>query len=188
MQGLLFEVQDEAPLGLRYDAAFVSPPEEQALLAGMADLAFGEVRMHGVAARRRVVQFGWRYSFDARRLSAGLDVPPWLHPLQARAAEWIGTDPGELSEVLVTEYTPGATIGWHRDAPPFGIVVGVSLRAACTFRFRVREGERTRRYAIDMPPRSAYVLDGEARTRWEHSIPPVRELRYSITFRTLRRP
>jgi alkylated DNA repair dioxygenase AlkB len=90
-------------------------------------------------------------------------------------------------EVLVTEYTPGAGIGWHRDAPMFGVVVGVSLLGACRFRFRRGKDATAETRAVELAPRSAYVLDGEARTLWQHSIPPARALRYSVTFRTLRR-
>ena len=186
MQPPLFALGAEAPAGFIYRPDFITSKEEAALLAAIAALRFGDVRMHGVVARRRVVQFGWRYSFDARQLTAGESVPAFLEPLQARAAELIDRPRAELSEVLVTEYPPGATIGWHRDAPPFGVIVGVSLRAACTFRFKRGERETLQRFTQALEPRSAYVIAGEARSAWQHSIPAVRELRYSITFRTLR--
>jgi alkylated DNA repair protein (DNA oxidative demethylase) len=186
MQPLLFALDDAAPAGFAYHPEFVTPAEEADLLAAIQGLPFGDVRMHGVVARRRVVQFGWRYGFDARQLTAGEPVPPFLRPFQARAAALIEKDPDELSEALVTEYRPGATMGWHRDAPPFGVIVGISLAAPCTFRFRRGEGRHVERFAQTLAPRSAYVLGGEARHAWQHSIPAVRELRYSITFRTLR--
>lgn len=186
VQPPLFALDAEAPAGFIYRPGFITAREDADLLAAIEALPFGDVRMHGVVARRRVVQFGWRYSFDARQLTAGEPVPAFLEPLQARAAELIDREPAALSEVLVTEYPPGAAIGWHRDAPPFGTIVGVSLRAACTFRFRRGEGEHVERFAQTLEPRSAYVLAGEARSAWQHSIPPVRGLRYSITFRTLR--
>jgi DNA oxidative demethylase len=186
VQPLLFELSTGAPAGFLYEPDFVTVDEERQLLTAIETLPFGDVRMHGVVARRRVVQFGWRYSFDARQLTAGEPVPAFLEPLQVRAAALIGCAPGELSEVLVTEYMPGATIGWHRDAPPFGEIVGVSLRAPCTFRFKRGEGRDVRRFTQTLAPRSAYVLAGEARSAWQHSIPAVRALRYSITFRTLR--
>ena len=186
MQPLLFALGAAAPAGFAYLPDFVTPAEEADLLAAIKELPFGDVRMHGVVARRRVVQFGWRYSFDGRQLTAGEPVPPFLQPLQTRAAALIEKDPAELSEALVTAYRPGATIGWHRDAPPFGVIVGVSLAAPCTFRFRRGEGRPVERFAQTLAPRSAYVLAGEARHAWQHSIPAVRELRFSITFRTLR--
>lgn len=143
--------------------------------------------MHGVAARRRIVQFGWRYSFDARALTEGAALPPFLAGIRDRAAAVAGIEPIDLSETLVTEYQPGATIGWHRDAPPFGVVVGISLLSACRFRLRRPEGDTWQRAELALAPRSLYVLAGVVRSAWQHSIPAVDALRYSITFRTLRK-
>lgn len=175
------------PEGFLYLPDFISQHEERELLDVIAKLEFSEVRMHGVAARRRIVQFGWRYRFDARALSEGRPLPPFLVGVRDRAASVAGVEPGELSEVLLTEYQPGATIGWHRDAPPFGLVVGVSLLSSCRFRLRQQEGDTWRRTERVLAPRSLYVLRGEVRSAWQHSIPAVASLRYSITFRTLRR-
>ena len=176
---------DELPPGFIYQPDFLSTAEEEELLRHVEALEFSEVRMRGVVARRRVRQFGWRYSFDTYQLTEGAELPSYLTAFQARAAPLAGVAADELSEALITEYPPGATIGWHRDAPMFGVVVGISLRAACTFKLRPAEGAQA--LALEMPPRSAYVLDGEARTRWQHSIPAVKALRYSVTFRTLRK-
>ena len=158
---------------------------EQRLLEAIGRLDFGSVRMHGVVARRRVVQFGWRYSFDARALTQGAPLPEPFAFLQERVATLLRLPSPDLSEVLVTEYTPGATIGWHRDAPPFGIVAGVSLGSSC--RMRLRRESPTGWDRVDQPlePRSVYVLRDEARSDWQHSIPAVETLRYSITFRTV---
>lgn len=174
------------PEGFVYQAEFVSPAEEQLLLQAIGRLDFGEVRMHGVVARRRIVQFGWRYSFDSRALSEGHDLPSFLHDLRGRVADLCEVSAADLSEVLITEYQPGATIGWHRDAPPFDLVAGVSLASACRFRFRREDQGRWQRAELRLDPRSAYVMRGPARTAWQHSIPEVESLRYSITFRTLR--
>lgn len=176
---------DEFPAGFVYTPDFITPDEEAELLASIEKMEFSQVRMRGVVARRRVRQFGWRYSFETYKLTEGATIPEFLAPLQARAAALAGLGTDALSEALVTEYTPGATIGWHRDAPMFGIVIGVSLRSSCTFKLRRGEGERP--LAIELAPRSVYVLDGEARRDWQHSIPATRSLRYSITFRTLTR-
>ncbi len=184
---MLFDLDTPLPDGFVYRPEFLTVPEEAQLVAAIARLPFSEVRMHGIVARRRVAQFGWRYSFDAVSVTPGPDLPEFLEPLRDRAAALVGRDPAELSEVLVTEYSPGAAIGWHRDAPHFGIVVGVSLLAACRFRLRQGEGRTATRLSIELAPRSAYVLAAAARTSWQHSIPPVEALRYSITFRTLRR-
>jgi alkylated DNA repair dioxygenase AlkB len=176
-----------APEGFAYHPASIDDAAERVLLTHVRALEFGDVVMRGVTARRRVVQFGWRYSFDARALSEGPAVPDYLQPVQQIAGALAGVEPADLSEVLVTEYPAGATIGWHRDAPPFGIVVGVSLLSACRFRFRRTVDGRLERADMELAPRSAYVLRGPARTEWQHSIPPTPALRYSITFRTLRR-
>jgi alkylated DNA repair dioxygenase AlkB len=182
----LFDDLPRVPAGFTYEAAIIDGEAERALLEHVQTLPFGDVVMRGVTARRRVVQFGWRYSFDARALTEGPAIPDYLLDLQRIAGCLAGIDPADLSEVLVTEYAPGATIGWHRDAPPFGIVVGVSLLSACRFRLR-RTAGAVERAEIELAPRSAYVLDGTARSEWQHSIPPTKALRYSITFRTLRK-
>lgn len=183
----LFDASPRLPDGFLYRPGFVSGEEERALLDGLAGVELGEVRMHGVVARRRVAQFGWRYTFDSRSLEPGRELPDFLAFLQQRVAAVARVEASELSEVLVTEYTPGATIGWHRDAPPFGIVAGVSLAAPCRLRFRRERDDGWDRTEVRLEPRSLYVLSGFARTEWQHSIPPVEQLRYSITFRTLRR-
>jgi alkylated DNA repair protein (DNA oxidative demethylase) len=181
----LFDDRDY-PDGFLYRANFIDSSEEARLLSQIRSLEFHEVRMRGVAARRRVIQYGWKYSFQSFRMTEGSPLPEFLVPIRDRAAVLAAVAPEQLSEGLITEYSPGATIGWHRDAPGFGIVVGVSLLSACRFRFRRgRTGAwETRELRLD--PRSAYVLTGPARSEWQHSIPAVSELRYSITFRTMR--
>ena len=183
--GLLF---DAVPPGFRYIPDFLSPEEEVALVSEIQAMEFSDVRMRGVIARRRVRQFGSRYSFDTWKLSEGPELPEFLRPLRARAAALIDVTDSDLSETLVTEYREAATIGWHRDAPLFGTVVGISLLSTCMFKLR-RGGEtRTQKpLSIEMAPRSGDVLDGEARRDWQHSIPAVKSRRYSITFRTLRK-
>jgi alkylated DNA repair protein (DNA oxidative demethylase) len=182
---LLFE---ELPPGFRYLPEFVMREEELALVREIQAMEFSEVRMRGRTARRRVQQFGWRYNFDTLKLSEGPELPAFLRPLRARAAAMIAVRDEDLAETLVTEYRQGATIGWHRDAPMFGIVVGISLLSACVFKLRRATEARTQRpISIEMAPRSAYVLNGEVRRDWQHSIPAVKALRYSITFRTVRR-
>ena len=175
------------PEGFRYVPAFISPEEEQALVARIAEVPFREVKMRGQVARRRTAHYGWDYGYESWDISPTTPVPSWLLPLRERAAALIRTAPQALEEALVTEYRPGSGIGWHRDAPMFGpAVVGVSLRAPCRMRFQRGRGETRRTAAVMLEPRSAYVLDGEARSAWQHSIPTARELRYSITFRALR--
>lgn len=177
---------DAAPSieGFTYRTQFLSAPEERDLLAEIARLDFGDVTFRGVVARRRVVQIGLHYSFTSRAVSPAAPFPAFLEPVRERAATLAGVASIDLAEALITEYQPGAGIGWHRDAPPFDIIVGVSLLSAC--RFRLRPRGRGRAVSMTVEPRSAYVLGGVVRSEWEHSIPPGDALRYSITFRTLR--
>jgi alkylated DNA repair dioxygenase AlkB len=172
------------PEGFVYRPDFLAPDEEQAVLSEIERLEFGEFRLRGVAARRRVVHFGWRYRPESTSLEAGPPIPPFLEPLRARGARLAGLPPADFVEALVMEYPPGAPIGWHRDAPMFGVIVGVSLLNAC--RFLLRRTDRDEKLELTLEPRSAYVLAGAVRSEWQHHIPPVKTLRYSITFRTLR--
>jgi alkylated DNA repair dioxygenase AlkB len=182
----LFDVGVPSIEGFRYEPDFISRDEEEALLTAIRDLPFGAVTFRGVQARRRVVQFGWDYEFASRKASPAAPIPAFLLPLQQRAGAFAGVDPARLEEVLVTEYQPGAAIGWHRDAPPFGIVIGASLLSSCKMRLKPIEGGRGDTVAVELEPRSIYVFDDVARWQWQHSIPPAKELRYSITFRTLK--
>lgn len=172
--------------GFLYRGDFITPGEELDLLDAVRSLDFHEMKMRGVVARRRVIHYGVKYSFETFKASEGPPLPDFLLPLRERAAGFASVETADLAEALLTEYAPGAPIGWHRDAHPFGIVIGISLRSACRFRFRRGTVRAWDTVDIPLPPRSAYVLTGPARTEWEHSIPPVKAQRYSITFRTLR--
>jgi alkylated DNA repair dioxygenase AlkB len=177
----------EAPAGFRYVEELVEPDEERGLLSLLEELPWEAVTFRGYEARRRVVHFGHRYDFEARGVSPGLPVPDALVALRARAATLADDDPEHYVEVLATEYRPGATIGWHSDAPAFGAtVLGVSLASSCRMRFRRRTPDDWKRWDHVLEPRSAYVIGGEARSAWQHSIPPTEALRYSITYRTVR--
>jgi alkylated DNA repair dioxygenase AlkB len=179
-------MRDEAPSGFVYRTEVITEDEERGLIARLAALEFGAVAMRGQVARRRTAHFGWVYGYESWRIAPGPPLPEFLHSLRARAAIVAAVDADTLAEVLVTEYPPGAGIGWHRDAPQFGHVIGVSLLAECRMRFQRGRGAARETRAAILAPRSAYVLTGEARSQWQHSIPPVRALRYSVTFRTLR--
>lgn len=174
----------DLPEGFGLVDDLVSEEEERALLASLARVEFGPVKMHGVIARRRVAHFGWAYGYVGRSLSPGLPMPPDLLALREQATRLASPPAEEFGEVLATYYPPGAGIGWHRDAPQFGpTVIGVSLGGRC--RFRLRRGGVAR--TILLAPRSAYVLSGPVRTEWQHSIPPVPGPRWSVTFRTVQR-
>lgn len=183
--------KEEGPLpeGLRYLPGFLAEDDERALLQHLSALAFGEVRMHGVTARRRTLHFGWDYGYSSWRIAPTVPVPDWLLPLRERVAALIQQPAVALEEVLLSEYPEGAGIGWHRDAPMFGpAVVGISLGAPCRMRFQRGKGEARETASLVLERRSAYVLAGPARSAWQHSIPGAPALRHSITFRTLREP
>jgi len=185
-QADLFETASEYPAGFRYTAELISRTDERRLVEHLQRLDFKPFDFHGFLGKRRVVSFGWRYDFNGGALTKTDDMPDFLLPLRERAAAFAGLQATDLQQVLLTEYQPGAPIGWHKDRFVFGDVVGVSLLSACTFRFRRKAGAGWERSSLVLAPRSAYLLHGPARTEWEHSIPPVTELRYSITFRNFR--
>ena len=176
----------EEPEGIVYRPELLSAEEEAELMLTLGSLRFDPIVLHGQAAKRTGRHYGLDYDYEARTPKPGEPVPDWLLPVRARAAELAGHEPEELVEILVQRYPPGATIGWHRDAPAFGTVIGVSLGGSSRLRFQRGKRERRRVWEVLLEPRSGYVLRGETRRSWEHSIPPTKELRYSITFRTLR--
>jgi alkylated DNA repair dioxygenase AlkB len=177
---------DDQPEGFRYMPDLISGADERVLIEQIAALPLAEFQFGEFTGKRRVISFGWRYDFGRRVLDKVDDIPAFLLPLRAKAAAFAELAPEALQHVLVTEYAAGVSIGWHRDRAEFGQVVGVSLLSPCTFRLRRKQGDTWRRYSLAAAPRSVYLLDGEARTVWEHSIPAVDALRYSVTFRNLR--
>jgi alkylated DNA repair dioxygenase AlkB len=173
------------PEGFRYRPDLVSASDEAVLLERIRELPLKEFEFHGFTARRRTISFGWHYDFGRSRLERTEEIPGWLLPLRDAAADFAGLRPERLPHVLILEYGAGATIGWHRDKAAFGDVIGISLLSPCRFRLRRKVGSRWERASLTLEPRSAYLLRGPSRTEWEHSIPAVDALRYSITFRTL---
>jgi alkylated DNA repair dioxygenase AlkB len=171
--------------GFRYQHDFLMPDEEAALAAWAASLPLQPFEFQGYLGNRRIASFGYRYDYARRGIERVRPLPAELLPLREKAGRFSGHAPEAFVQALVTEYPPGAPIGWHRDKPEFGEIVGISLLAPAKLRFRRRRGEGWERRAQLLEPRSAYLLAGEARQEWEHSIPPLETLRYSITFRTL---
>jgi len=185
-QGDLFGSSPQAPEGFRYRPDLVTDAEERELLVHLDSLPFQPFDFHGHLANRRVVGFGMRYDYANRRVVAAPPIPEFLLPLRSKVAAFAAQPAEAFAQVLINEYRPGAGIGWHRDKPHFAEIAGVSLLASCDFRLRRKTGSGWERHTVTVEPRSAYLLSGAARTDWEHSIPPVEEHRFSITFRTLR--
>lgn len=178
----------EEPEGLIYQPDLIRAAEEAKLLPVLEQLRFDPIVLHGQAAKRTARHYGLGYDYGWRTPQPGEPIPDWLEPVRERAAELAAHRPDEFVEALVQHYPAGSTIGWHRDAPAFGTVIGVSLLGTSRMRFQRGKGERRRVWELTLPPRSGYVLSGAARSSWQHAIPAVKEPRYSITFRTLRRP
>jgi len=177
----------DAPLiaGLDYREEFISADEEAALIGRLEALDLAPFRFQGWLGNRKTQSFGWRYDFDDASFTPTDPIPDWLVPLRDRAARFAGAPADEIHHGLIARYDPGAGIGWHKDRDVFEQVIGVSLHTPATLRFRQRAGAGFRRAALDVLPRSAYLLSGEARWDWEHRITPGDALRFSITFRTL---
>ena len=185
VQHALFHELPRLPEGFWYEEELLSPDEEEALTSTFERLPFREFEFRGFLGKRRTVSFGWRYDFNVRKLQPTETIPTFLLALRQKAAEFADLSEDGLQHALVTEYSPGAAIGWHRDRPEFANVIGISLGAPCLFRFRRKQGTRWERASTELQPRSAYLLRGSARWDWQHSIPPAETLRYSITFRSL---
>ena len=177
------------PPGFAYAEGFLSEDEERRAIAAIAALDLREAQYKQFTARRRVASFGAGYDFDANELTPAPTMAPFLEPLRDRAARWAGVDPLEFNYALVAEYRPGTPLGWHRDVPQFESILGLSLGSACAMRLR-RYPPRAREpiFTLRLAPRSVYALRGEARWGWQHAIAPTPGLRYSITFRSRRRP
>ena len=174
------------PAGFQYADGFITPAEQADLAHQIEGLPLKEFEFHGYLGKRRTLSFGWHYSFAEASLDRTNAIPEFLLKLREMAAEFAGLKPGDLPHVLLTEYSPGTPIGWHRDKGVFEDVIGISLLAACPFRLRRKTADGWERYTQTLQPRSVYLLRGVVRSEWEHSIPPVESLRYSITFRSLR--
>lgn len=176
--------QPTLPEGFRYETEFLTEGEEHLLIENLRQLPFKEFDFHGFLGKRRIVSFGWQYDFDHAKLRRSEAIPAFLMPVRKRAADFAKLDADAIEHVLVTEYGPGASIGWHRDRFVFDDVIGVSLLSPCRFRFRKRAADGWQRASIVLAPRSVYLMRGSSRRDWEHSLPGVENLRFSLTFRS----
>ncbi len=189
IQGELFAApqrsQPALPEGFGYWPDVIAPDEEARIAARLAELDFKPFEFHGYLGNRRTVAFGLRYDYGRQAVETASDWPDFLLELRDRVVTLAGYDPRAFVQALVNEYAPGAGIGWHRDRPQFGLVMGVSLLSPAVLRFRREAGDGWERTRAPVAPRSAYLLAGPARSEWQHSIVPGEALRYSVTFRTL---
>jgi alkylated DNA repair dioxygenase AlkB len=190
-QGTLFEAAPPLPPGMVYETDFITPAEEESLLSHIKALPLTEASYKQYTARRRTVSYGSQYDFGSNELKTAAGIPEFLLPLREKIAAWLSVRADALVHALVTEYRPGTPLGWHRDVPEFEVIAGISLGGWARMRLRPYPPPAKMRRAdvlvIDLEPRSAYSMRNEARWGWQHSIPPTPELRYSITFRTMRR-
>ena len=173
------------PEGFRYEEDIISEADEAALAKSLATLDLKPFEFHGHLGNRRVISFGLRYDYARRAAKATDGFPAFVADLRNKVAKFAGRKVDEFQQGGVNQYPTGAGIGWHKDKPQFGVIVGVSLLAPATMRFRRAEGTGWIRTSQRLEPRSIYILEGEARTVWEHSVPPVDAVRYSLTFRTV---
>ena len=188
----LFDVPAQVPDGFIYREDFISAAEEQELIRGIRKVQLEPFKYYQFTGKRRTVSFGWQYEFGTNEITAAPEVPPFLLPLRTRAENAFAIEPNNLVQTSIIEYSTGSPIGWHRDIPQFGVVVGISLGAACRMRFRKYSRVRSKKLdrdealSIELKPRSIYLMSGASRESWQHSIPPVKELRFAIMMRTLR--
>ncbi len=186
-QGELFGSLQRLPVGLVYEPDFISREEEAALHTEISSLPLQEAKYKDYTAKRRIMSYGASYDFSSNELIPAGPIPAFLHPLRERVAQWVDVPASRFTHALIAEYNTGTQLGWHRDVPEFEIIVGVSLGGPCRMRLRrypPKKGRSTASLSLDLEPRSAYVMRGEARWGWQHSIPPTKTMRYSITFRT----
>ena len=182
----LFAERNADPEGLRYEPEFVSRATEAELIARLQELPLQPFQFGAYEGKRRVASFGFRYDYSLRKLQEADPIPGWLTSIIGSVESFGDLPGGSVRQILCTEYDAGVGIGWHRDKPHFDKIFGLSLGASCKFRFRRAAGDKWERYTLTAEPRSLYMMSGESRQIWEHSIPAVEERRCSITFRTMR--
>jgi alkylated DNA repair dioxygenase AlkB len=182
----LFADRSAGPEGLRYQPDFIDAATEAELIAHLEALPLQPFQFGAYEGKRRVASFGFRYDYGLRKLEEADPIPGWLTSVIRSVEEFGGLPAASVGQVLCTEYDAGVGIGWHRDKPHFDEIFGLSLKASCKFRFRRPAGAKWERFTLVAEPRSLYMMSGESREIWEHSIPAVEQRRYSITFRTMR--
>lgn len=185
----LFPLEPVWPEGFAYHPDFIPVQEEKELLHVISTLSLHAMQFQGFEAKRKVASFGYDWSFEKRVLTKGKEIPEGFQALVTKCAAYLSITVQDIAELLVTEYPPGSVINWHRDAPPFDVIAGISLLSDCTFKLRPYEKAKQGRGSVISLPvkrRSLYIIRGAARTNWQHSTAPVKTKRYSITLRTLK--
>ena len=177
---------DQMPEGFRYNPDVLSDADERALVRAFEKLPLQPFEFQGFLANRRIFTFGHKYIFAGQRPRADASIPDYLRPVIEIAATISGKPAAAFEQLMVTEYAPGAGIGWHVDRPSYEEIVSISFLAPCTLRLRQKVGGTWARRSAQIEPRSVYLLSGLARTSWQHSIPPLDALRYSVTLRIFR--
>jgi alkylated DNA repair dioxygenase AlkB len=178
--------EPELPVGFRYILDVLSSAEEKSLVQRFEKLPLKPFEFHGYQGNRRIYTFGHRYIFAGQEPRADASIPDYLRPLTEIASRTSGVPADAFEQLMLTEYAPGAGIGWHRDRPTYEDIVAVSFLAPCTLRLRRKVGEEWERRSAHIEPRSVYLLHGPVRNSWQHSIAPMDVLRYSVTLRTFR--
>jgi alkylated DNA repair dioxygenase AlkB len=188
----LFEDPAKVPDGFFYHQNFVSEAEEHDLIREIQKIDLAPFKYYQFTGKRRTASFGWQYEFGDAEIRTAPEIPEFLLLVRTRGGNLFNIDPNSLVQVTLIEYSTGSPIGWHRDIPQFGVVVGISLRAPCRMKFRKYQRGRSKNptrheiLSLELQPRSIYLMSGPSRESWQHSIPPVKELRYAIMMRTLR--
>lgn len=185
----LFDVAPMLPQGFEYYPNFLTRAEETELATGIRKFDLQTMKFHQYEAKRKVISFGKGWNFTHQQLIPGNSIPILFDPLIDRIVAKLLIKKENIAQLLVTAYPPGSVINWHRDAPPFNIIAGVSLLADCKFKLRPHDKAKQLRNAtitLDVERCSLYVMQGPAKSEWQHSTAPLKIPRYSLTFRTLK--
>lgn len=149
---------------------------------------------------RPVAQFGsavYDYGEDVVVLGpqTNADIPPILKRLLLNNSAGnkdtnVLIASQEWSQCIINAYGANSTshIPWHFDDPAFGpIVLVYTFGQARPLRMRKGDTDDTCNvYSAQPKHLSRYILSGESRDHWQHSVPAGKDWRVSITFRTLR--
>lgn len=185
----LFPVYPAFPEGFSYFPEFINQEEEKTLLEEISKVDLHTFIFRGYEAKRKVASFGYDYNFEDGQLKKGKAIPEGFTAVMNKVAAQAAIDPMKIAELLIIQYPPGAVINWHKDAPPFDLIAGISLLEDCTFRLHPTDKNlqvKKNVISFSVDRRSLYLMKGIARTDWQHSITPLKRERYSITFRTLK--